>query len=140
MCLRILAVEERTPFRESERLVHGGQASFYNARVQKYYYWMVAGIVGFLYAQGVIVMWPEWSAWTWWGLATLMLPLFAVPTLYDKWQAREKGAAWLAMTKEVREWATNLKWAMKFTLVIALLFVLLSAMASLLRIIRGLFP
>ena len=34
-------------------------------------------------------MWPDWSAWTWWAIATAMLPLFAVPTLYDKWKARQ---------------------------------------------------
>ena len=29
-------------------------------------------------------MWPEWSAWTWWGLSLACLSLLAVPTLYDR--------------------------------------------------------
>ena len=50
----------------------------------KYYYWAVTGVIGFLVGQGVLVMWPEWSAWAWWGLALAMLPLYAVPTIYGR--------------------------------------------------------
>lgn len=32
-------------------------------------------------------MWPEWSAWTWWGLAAATLPLYALPTVWDRWGA-----------------------------------------------------
>ena len=28
-------------------------------------------------------MWPQWSAWTWWAVGTSLLPLLAVPALYD---------------------------------------------------------
>ena len=28
-------------------------------------------------------MWPEWSAWTWWGIALSLTPFLALPTIYD---------------------------------------------------------
>lgn len=51
--------------------------------MRRFYYWSVFGVAGFGYGQGIIVMWPEWSAWTWWGLATAVLGLLAVPTIWD---------------------------------------------------------
>ena len=48
------------------------------------YYWGVAGAMGFCVGQGAVVMWPEWSAWTWWTLAAACVPLFVVPTIYDR--------------------------------------------------------
>ena len=27
-------------------------------------------------------MWPEWSAWTWWGLALLGLPMYFAPNIW----------------------------------------------------------
>ena len=52
--------------------------------MRRLYHWTVFGAAGFGYGQGVVVMWPEWSAWTWWGLATAMLPLLAIPTIWDQ--------------------------------------------------------
>ncbi len=48
------------------------------------YYWAITGAVGFCIGQGAVVMWPEWSAWTWWALAAAGVPLLAVPTIYDR--------------------------------------------------------
>ena len=67
--------------------------------MRRLYYWSVAGIAGFGYGQGVIVMWPEWSAWTWWGLATAMLPLLLVPTLWDR---RRSIAAFFGIRRKAR--------------------------------------
>ena len=50
---------------------------------RRFYYFGVFGALGFFAGQGVIVMWPEWSALTWWGLALACLPLLAIPTLWD---------------------------------------------------------
>ncbi|MDE0489221.1 MAG: hypothetical protein OXI07_08530 [Gammaproteobacteria bacterium] len=86
---------------------------------------MAAGIIGFLYGQGVIVMWPEWSAWTWWGLATACLPLFAVPTLYDKWKARQPRAPGAVRAFFKKQWA-DLIWAAKWAMVIALILVIIA--------------
>ena len=52
--------------------------------MRRVFYWSVIGVAGFGYGQGVIVMWPEWSAWTWWALATAVLPLLIVPTIWDR--------------------------------------------------------
>ena len=48
------------------------------------YYWGVTGTVGFCIGQGAVVMWPEWSAWTWWALAAAGVPLLVAPTIYDR--------------------------------------------------------
>lgn len=47
------------------------------------YYWVLVGSVGFLTGQGVTVMWSDWSAFNWWALALALLPLFAIPTIWD---------------------------------------------------------
>lgn len=47
------------------------------------WHWSIIGVIGFCVGQGAVVMWPEWSAWTWWGLAAAFIPLLAVPTIYD---------------------------------------------------------
>lgn len=72
--------------------------------MRNYYYWAVSGGIGFLIGQGVIVMWPEWSPWTWWGLALASLPLYAVPTVYDyriKILAALKSNIWVPYLKEI---------------------------------------
>ena len=51
--------------------------------MRKLYYLAVVGAIGFAGGQGVIVMWPEWSAWTWWGIAVALIPLLAGPKIYD---------------------------------------------------------
>ena len=52
--------------------------------MRRIYYWTIFGTIGFLLGQGVVVMWPEWSPWAWWALAAAMLPLLAVPTIWDR--------------------------------------------------------
>ena len=46
----------------------------------------VLGITGFFLGRGTEVMWPDLSAWTWWGLA-LATPIigFGVPAAYRRW-------------------------------------------------------
>ena len=35
-------------------------------------------------------MWPEWSAWTWWGIALALTPLLVLPTIWDN-----RAAIWM---------------------------------------------
>ena len=51
------------------------------------YHWATIGIMGYCAGQGAAVMWPEWSAWTWWGIGIGMAPLLAVPTAWDNREA-----------------------------------------------------
>lgn len=56
--------------------------------MRRFYYYAVMGAAGFLFGQGVIVMWPDWSAWTWWGLGTAVLVVgLGGPRLLD-WVSR----------------------------------------------------
>ena len=57
------------------------------------YYWAVAGAIGLCFGQGAVVMWPEWSAWTWWGIGIGLTPFLAVPTIWDR---RHSLATWIA--------------------------------------------
>ena len=52
--------------------------------LRRLYYYGVFGAFGFFIGQGILVMWPEWSAYMWWALALACLPLLAVPTLWDQ--------------------------------------------------------
>ena len=50
----------------------------------------LTGAVGFAYGQAALVMWGEWSAASWFVLGTALLPLYALPWL---WQRRRRGSA-----------------------------------------------
>ena len=50
---------------------------------RRIYPFTVLGCSGFFLGRGTEVMWPEWSAWTWWGLAAATPTIgFGVPALY----------------------------------------------------------
>jgi len=61
--------------------------------MRRFYFYSLVGLAGFGFGQGAIVMWPEWSAWTWWGLATATLVIgLPLPTILDN---RQRIFAWM---------------------------------------------
>lgn len=42
------------------------------------------GGIGLCYGQGTIMMWPEWSAWTWYAVGTALIPLLWLPNAWEK--------------------------------------------------------
>lgn len=44
------------------------------------------------------MMWPEWSAWTWWAIALGLTSLYAVPWLYrNRGQRTSLQLAWIVL-------------------------------------------
>ena len=51
--------------------------------MRRFYYWLCVGSLCFLFGQGVSVMLAEWPPWIPFILAMTVLPLFAIPAIWD---------------------------------------------------------